>query len=215
MMSPGAMARRTFYDRAFGKLEKGSLRGSMMSLITSAVGVGILSLPYVFEIVGWGLGYVLLLVGCGAGIYSSLILSYMASEHKLNNYDQITRKASPWASRVLSASIVMYGPGVGCSNAIILTTMAAYICSNLGVNEEWTQTCEFRAIVAIPLGYLVLFPLSSLRDISSLRYATMASIFALTYTCLVLVVECYWYNAAYRDKPEVVKKAFIIDLNFF
>lgn len=87
MLSPGAQTRRTFFNRAFGKLEKGSLRGSMLSLITSAVGVGILSLPYVFEIVGWGLGFVLLLIGCIAGIWSSLILSWMASQHKLKNYD--------------------------------------------------------------------------------------------------------------------------------
>ena len=88
----------------------------MLSLITSAVGVGLLSLPYVFELVGWALGGVLLVVGCVAGIWSSLLLSHLAVKYKLKNYDEITKKASPWASRILSASIVMYGPGVGCSN---------------------------------------------------------------------------------------------------
>ena len=74
---------------------------------------------------------------------------------------------------------------------------------------------EFRALVSVPLGYLILFPLSSLRDISSLRFATMASIFALSYTCLLLIVECYWYNREYKDDPDVVVKIAAFDLNFF
>lgn len=93
--------------------------------------------------------------------------------------------------------------------------MAAYICTNLGLSEDFTSSMRFRAYVVVPLGYLVLFPLSSLRDISSLRYATMASIFALTYTCIVLVVECYWYNQAYKHKEGVEARIAVFDLNFF
>lgn len=72
--------------------------------------------------------------------------------------------------------------------------MMAYICNSFGVNQDFTGGMEFRAMISIPVGYLVLFPLSAQRDIASLKYAVMGSIFALTYTSLLFVVECYWYN---------------------
>lgn len=57
------MDRRNFYKRAFGKLEKGSLRGSIFALCASAIGSGVLSLPYVLRLNGWVLGVVFILVG--------------------------------------------------------------------------------------------------------------------------------------------------------
>lgn len=55
--------RRTFFNRAFGKLEKGSLRGSIFSLCASAIGSGVLSLPFVLNLNGWALGFIFIIVG--------------------------------------------------------------------------------------------------------------------------------------------------------
>lgn len=60
--SPNA-GRRNFYNRAFGKLGKGSLRGSIFALCASAIGSGVLSLPYVLGLNGWVLGLVFILLG--------------------------------------------------------------------------------------------------------------------------------------------------------
>jgi len=56
-------SRRTFFNRAFGKLEKGSLRGSIFSLCASAIGSGVLSLPFVLNLNGWVLGFIFIIVG--------------------------------------------------------------------------------------------------------------------------------------------------------
>jgi len=55
--------RRNFASRAFGKLEKGSLRGSIFALCASAIGSGVLSLPYVLRLNGWVLGVFFILIG--------------------------------------------------------------------------------------------------------------------------------------------------------
>ena len=55
--------RRTYFNRTFGKLEKGSLRGSIFSLCASAIGSGVLSLPYVLSLSGWAMGFILILIG--------------------------------------------------------------------------------------------------------------------------------------------------------
>lgn len=55
--------RRNFFNRAFGKLEKGSLRGSIFALCASAIGSGVLSLPFVLNLNGWVLGFIFIILG--------------------------------------------------------------------------------------------------------------------------------------------------------
>lgn len=55
--------RKNFYGRAFGKLGKGSLRGSIFALCASAIGSGVLSLPYVLGLNGWVLGLAFICIG--------------------------------------------------------------------------------------------------------------------------------------------------------
>ena len=69
--SPGGINRRNFMDRTFSKLDKGSVRGSIMSLVSAAVGGGVLSLPYVFALSGYVTGFCLLILGAFAGIWSN------------------------------------------------------------------------------------------------------------------------------------------------
>lgn len=88
-LSPGGRTQRTFFNRAFGKLEKGSVRGSIFSLCSAAIGGGVLSLPYMFALSGWATGLCLIIVGTTAGIWSNLLLAKMADEHKLKNLDQV------------------------------------------------------------------------------------------------------------------------------
>ena len=85
--SPGAFARRTFFDRTFSKLSKGSVRGSIMALVSAAVGGGVLSLPYVMALSGWGTGLILLVLGCFAGIWSNELIADVAIKKKLVNFD--------------------------------------------------------------------------------------------------------------------------------
>ena len=86
-LSPTSANRRTFYDRTFSKLEKGSLRGGIFNMVSAALGGGVLSLSFVFVLSGWGIGFILLLVGCSASMWSNLLIAQMATEHRLSNLD--------------------------------------------------------------------------------------------------------------------------------
>lgn len=88
--SPNAGSRKPFYDRVFGKLGKGSLRGSIFSLCASAIGSGVLSLPYVLGLNGWVLGLVFILVGgfCKLIVRFSLFSCCLESLHDCRVSDQ-------------------------------------------------------------------------------------------------------------------------------
>ena len=57
------LAKRGCLSRWFGPLTPGSMRGSIFALMQTALGAGILSLPYVFMTNGIILGALMLLVG--------------------------------------------------------------------------------------------------------------------------------------------------------
>mgnify|MGYP001265960286 CR=1 FL=1 len=54
---------RGFFARTFSKLDRGSLRGSIFALSASAIGSGVLSLPYVLNLNGCGAGIFFLFIG--------------------------------------------------------------------------------------------------------------------------------------------------------
>lgn len=92
-LSPNAHLRRTFVDRTFSKLGKGSLRGSIFALCASAIGSGVLSLPYVLGLCGPGLGILFMLLGATAAEISLRMLAHLAVKHKMPNYSKIAIKA--------------------------------------------------------------------------------------------------------------------------
>lgn len=58
-----------FFERAFSTIEVGSVRGSIFTLTSTAIGAGLLSLPMVLKMVGVGLGLVMV----SRCVYCSLI----------------------------------------------------------------------------------------------------------------------------------------------
>ena len=89
-MSPNQGHMRTFAQRAFGKLDKGSLRGSIFALCASAIGSGVLSLPYVLGLNGWVMGLVFIIVGAIAAGWSLFMIAESAIRAKVKNLSKLT-----------------------------------------------------------------------------------------------------------------------------
>ena len=62
---------------------------SVLSLVSAAVGGGILSLPWVFAVSGWAVGVFLLILGAFAGIWSNNLIADVAIRNDLKNFDQV------------------------------------------------------------------------------------------------------------------------------
>ena len=131
-LSPGGRTQRSFYDRAFGKLEKGSVRGSIFSLCSAAIGGGVLSLPYMLALSGWATGLILILVGAIAGIWSNLMLAEMGDKYKLGNLDSVAFAAGGNKMKsLLSVSVLLYIFMSCIGYQIILCQLVGYIYSSL------------------------------------------------------------------------------------
>eukprot|EP00330_Aristerostoma_sp_ATCC50986_P011713 CAMPEP_0114583034 /NCGR_PEP_ID=MMETSP0125-20121206/6862_1 /TAXON_ID=485358 ORGANISM="Aristerostoma sp., Strain ATCC 50986" /NCGR_SAMPLE_ID=MMETSP0125 /ASSEMBLY_ACC=CAM_ASM_000245 /LENGTH=134 /DNA_ID=CAMNT_0001776277 /DNA_START=39 /DNA_END=443 /DNA_ORIENTATION=+ len=58
----------SWFDRTFSPIGQGSVRGSIFTLMATALGVGVLSLPYAVSTIGLGLGVAFLVI---SGIVSA------------------------------------------------------------------------------------------------------------------------------------------------
>ena len=111
-LSPTASNRRTFFDRTFSKLQKGSLRGGIFNMVSAALGGGVLSLSYVFVLSGWAVGLILLLVGAIAGTWSNLLIAQIATEQNIRNLDEMAFRAGGSCLRkFLQIMMVIYATG--------------------------------------------------------------------------------------------------------
>lgn len=61
---------RTYFQRTFGAMQEGSLRGSIFTLCSVTVGSGVLALPYTFTKVGFMLGSIILVIATIASLWS-------------------------------------------------------------------------------------------------------------------------------------------------
>lgn len=114
MMSPSGINRRTFFNRTFTSIGKGSLRGSIFALCSGAIGSGVLSLPFVLRLNGWLLGLGFIILGAVAANLSNKILARLACEHDCVNLSTLARKAGGESlAKALAYMVIAYVLG-GC-----------------------------------------------------------------------------------------------------
>ena len=124
ILSPNQGHMRTFSQRTFGRLDKGSLRGSIFALCASAIGSGVLSLPYVLGLNGWILGVVFILVGAFAAGWSLFMIAESAIKSKTKNLSKLTNfVGGKKLERFLQINILVYLFGSCISYQIIISTL--------------------------------------------------------------------------------------------
>ena len=87
----------------------------------------------------------------------------------------------------------MFATGAGVGYQIFIAELTQFVFVSFGADKSWVETLTFRMLVNIPVAAVILFPLAVQRDMSSLRYAGVAAVAAMTYTMVVLVVEMPFY----------------------
>lgn len=107
---------RSFIARTFSALNGGSIRGSIFSLCASAIGSGVLGLPYVCALCGYVAGPILMLIAANAANISLRMLIKLAVLGDLKSYSKIcTTAGGPKLSLLLSLLITlfMFGSCIG------------------------------------------------------------------------------------------------------
>jgi amino acid permease len=75
--------------RNFTSMEKGSIRGSILTTICSSVGAGVLSMPRVMSYYGLAMGSALIIISCFFAYTSYLALLAAIKGSKRNSYPNV------------------------------------------------------------------------------------------------------------------------------
>ena len=95
----GPVEGRNWCIRTFGKMDRGSLRGSVFTLLSVIIGIGCLSLPYNLKICGFFPGIAILCINAVIAIIGLYNISLAGDTYEVYHYPEIIR--------------VMYGKKVG------------------------------------------------------------------------------------------------------
>ena len=89
--------KRSCWNKWFGTLTPGSMRGSIFALMSTAIGAGVLSLPYVLRQSGLIIGVFFLVIGAIIAYFSMRLLVWGCYRKNLWNYTKLVRENfGPW-----------------------------------------------------------------------------------------------------------------------
>jgi hypothetical protein len=108
---------RSFVERTFSHMQPGSVRGSIFTLASTAVGAGMLALPLVLKNCGIILGMLLILFGGFLALFSMALLVEASQKTGLKTYSALTTGTfGPRVGRFIEVTLVVY-----CFGAVIGT----------------------------------------------------------------------------------------------
>ncbi|CAE7732381.1 RPA190 [Symbiodinium microadriaticum] len=170
----------TWVRRTLGPMRRGSLRGSIFTLMSAAIGSGVLLLPYAFSLVGLPLGLLTLFFGTYC-LATSLRL-IMTISH-ITGCDSYAKSAAavlgPSAGRALAC--LMVGEAL-CGQASFIKFLSDLLPRVLPSVFGGFSKPQMAVIVVC-----LAFPASACRDLSVLRHVTMISFFSLAFMATLVV----------------------------
>lgn len=205
---------RTFFNRYFSKMEPGSLRASIFTLSIVSIGIGCLTLPKVLTSMSITGGIIFILLGGLLAYWTLNILIQAGRLKQLSVYSHVIEAYLGKSFALIydvTISFTLYG-------VIIIYTIIFYdmisAFSFVFISEDdkniynnkideyqkgsvWGEL-YFKVLIMCGFGILV-FPLMIKKDLSSLRFSTVAGIFALLIVMVILVIELPWYLINYYD----------------
>ena len=183
---PSYVNKRSWTERTFGPMNPGSIRGSIFTLVCTALGAGYLSVPNILLEIGIVLGLGMI-IGCGFIIYFSLmIIAKCAYKYKIYHYPSVAREmlGYRWAI-LLELAIICNGYGLIVALNIISGSLIPEILSSIGVH--WENNLG-RTLIMIILNVVVVTPLSIMRNLGALRFKALFNVTCLTF--IVIIVTC-------------------------
>lgn len=208
----GRLKKRRWSERTFSRMEKGSLRGSIFTLINTAMGLGMLAMPQCVGQIGIVLSVIFFISTAVIVTWSLDALNYCS--HALGgsqSYADAVRKLTGKKfalffafflieSIIVStvALVVASANFIGSSFAYIIPQTLDYLYTDgivSATTQKWWSFALIRFALCVSTGWLSFF-----RDLTSLRYLTVVGFVLLLYLIVVLVVQTpEYYNHNKND----------------
>ena len=201
---------RNIFDRIFGKMRKGSLRGSIFAMTSLSIGTGCLS--FTSKVIKFGFVWfgVFLLISAFA-IYWSLVGMIRVSRKygDLEYSSSVKKILGRIPALIIDIMTAFYSFGIIITYEVIIFTLIGrtiyeffvdktkYITYNDFEVNEW-NTAIYNIIVLLIIS-CSLIPLCLAKDIGKMKFFSLFGIIALFYTIIVLIIECPFFFIHYLE----------------
>ncbi|SCN61308.1 amino acid transporter, putative [Plasmodium chabaudi chabaudi] len=200
--------KKTWQKRAFGPFTPGGVRSSTVLFLCTAIGVGLLSIPYVFSQLGIILSIILILLNALESYITTNILCMSALEHNIFVYGNLLEKIGNKYYKTLIDLGLTFSFLSGY--VLILILMNDYLSNVLHTFNFPSFICN-RVFITIVICLLVL-PLTFREHIGSINYFLIFSLFSITLTVLTVGYQSKYYMSLL---PEKNISLFKINKHFF
>jgi len=178
---------RNCFKRYFGKIDDGSLRGSIFSMASIPFGSGCLLFPYAVYCVGPVLALILFIIVTILSYWTLYLLVWSGMKLDKMDYNQLLEELVGRKFRIFSdINNVILTVGVIMSYQNIISSFSLTILEDFFGIEKTDTVKLFQMFIMM---IFTQFPLSLLRNIGRLQFASILGTFALIYTIVVMIIE--------------------------
>lgn len=194
------MYHRSCLGRWFSLIKGGSLRGSTFALASVTFGGGCLAFPKAMADSGLLLGLII--------FFMSALLSYITMRYLIDigirkrilDYNELVRQSTNDYLRIFADinNIIL------CFGVIMQYQFTIYkFMFDIFKKDFDLELTEFyKVLVIIICVTIIQIPLSLLKNVSVLQYASITATFSLIYAIIVIVIECpFYYNNYIETHP--------------
>eukprot|EP00026_Physarum_polycephalum_P008404 Phypoly_transcript_08487.p1 GENE.Phypoly_transcript_08487~~Phypoly_transcript_08487.p1 ORF type:complete len:447 (-),score=42.29 Phypoly_transcript_08487:24-1364(-) len=174
------------YDSGGHGPSDGSVWGSVFNLCNSAIGAGILALPYAIHQAGLVLGMVSMLVMCLMLAFTNKILVWT---NRLNpearSYEKLVKAVFGHKTSILVTWSVILTTFGACTGFLVIIADILPPIVKLVISEpEWVSS---RVAVTLAVSAVGILPLASLKNFNSLRFSSTLAIVSVSFTVFVIM----------------------------
>jgi len=177
-------------DWLASKFTAGSIKGSILELISATIGAGVLTLPYAFGRSGLSLSIIQALICAGLGFYSTRLLAKCGDLAKKYSYAELA-EASYGPVFVFFVKLIFFlNNWGGCVIYTILITNLLSTSVGMFFPDLPNYLTDTNSLVWPPIyTTLIILPLSLNRDLSALRYTCLTGFLFIMYLAVVVIYQ--------------------------
>jgi len=194
-------------QRTFSDMGPGAQRASLINLVMTAMGSGVLALPWAFSKCGLPLGTVMLGVGAMASYQSLKLLANSGYATTKTNYSAVVESVlGPTLSAILQFILFFYAMGACISFFVFVGVIIPAVVEGL----DGPQMLKNRTTALLVVAVFPVLPMAYVRRIGTFRYLSIFSI-----ACIVGVIAFIISMSPFEALSHHVDMEFILKGELF
>eukprot|EP01119_Soliformovum_irregulare_P022061 TRINITY_DN7471_c0_g1_i1.p1 TRINITY_DN7471_c0_g1~~TRINITY_DN7471_c0_g1_i1.p1 ORF type:complete len:555 (-),score=145.96 TRINITY_DN7471_c0_g1_i1:9-1673(-) len=193
--------------------EKASFYSSVFNMTNTIIGGGMLALPFAMHQCGLVLGSLLLLLVGVLCNFSAYLTIEAANMSHAKSYRQLAQLClGKYGGIAVDVSMIVFLLGACVGYIVIIGDIATPFLGLLPIWGEDFNHCLWRMVLMLAVTVFILYPLTALKRIDSLRWTSALALVCIFYLVITIIIQSGM--ALHRDPVDVHLKIKYVSLSW-